>query len=313
MGYHIRTLVLKLFLMYLPQVIEAGILCAAIPPLYSIKGKGGKNVYFTSRMDFAKYVQSVFNKSHTIASMAGKKLTPSEAIKIFYQNADYAYDMNILARTFAVHPLVLEQVLFQLADTISFEKEVSAAGFAQAAVAKNAGVEAPVIKDYLDRSILQAVSYSLDSLDYAKFKRAIEKKFRFIKVSKVNNTIVISGEFEEKSNQIFLNSYFVSSCIDMINAIRRIKERNYKLDGNPVTIYTIMNTFDSIMPDVKRYKGLGEMNSNEAAESTTLPDNRTLIQYTLESAKEEIESIRFIDNNVSSILSTIHIRRQDVE
>ena len=55
------------------------------------------------------------------------------------------------------------------------------------------------------------------------------------------------------------------------------------------------------------------MNSNEAAESTTLPENRTLIQYTLESAKEEIEAIRFIDNNVASILSTVHIRRQDVE
>ena len=55
------------------------------------------------------------------------------------------------------------------------------------------------------------------------------------------------------------------------------------------------------------------MNSDEAAESTLSMENRTLIRYTLESAKEEINAIRYIDSNVSSLLSNITIKRQDVE
>ena len=59
--------------------------------------------------------------------------------------------------------------------------------------------------------------------------------------------------------------------------------RYYKMDGVPVSIYHIINAFDHTMPSVKRYKGLGEMNASEAAESTLSIENRTLIRYTIDS------------------------------
>jgi DNA gyrase/topoisomerase IV subunit B len=63
-----------------------------------------------------------------------------------------------------------------------------------------------------------------------------------------------------------------------------------------------MKAFNSIMPTgVKRYKGLGETNSDELAESTIAPNSRSLIQYTVEDVKDEIERIRRIESDKKQI------------
>ena len=75
-----------------------------------------------------------------------------------------------------------------------------------------------------------------------------------------------------------------------------------------------MSALSTIMPSgIKRYKGLGEQNPIELRESTMDPKNRTLIQYTIESAKEEIENIRYIDSNKSNLLNGLSVTRQDLE
>lgn len=297
----------------MPQVIAAGKLYKAIPPLYSVEN-GKKKTYFASKLDFAKFIQQTFNKSHTVEMPGknGKKLTPAETVKLFYKNADYAYELNILSNIFAVNTKLLEFVLFQVADAIDFktQKDIAVAGFAQASVATATEEET---KALVDRSIIQAIGYNLGGLNYNKFKKAIENNYRFLHVDKRNGTIVIEGEVEEKYQYIFLNDYFIHNCMEMIKLIRFNDQRYYKLDGKPATIYDIISTFDSTMPTVKRYKGLGEMNSNEAAESTLSIENRTLIRYTLESAKEEINAIRYVDTNVSSLLNNVRVTRQDVE
>jgi DNA gyrase subunit B len=311
-GSHISTLVLRLFLVFMPQVIQVGKLYKAIPPLYSVT-IGKKKTYFATKLDFAKFIQQTFNKTHIVESIGknGKKLTPNECVKFFYKNIDYAYNINILSNVFAVDPKLLELVLFNLADSISFEtqRDVAVAGFAQAS---SAATEEET-KALVNHSIAQSIGYTIAGLNFNKLKKSIEKEFRFMKVEKQNGTVVIQGEVNERYQYIFINNHFVTNCIDMIRSIMNNDTRYFKLDGNVASIYDIMNAFDNTMPSVKRYKGLGEMNSNEASEAVLSIENRTLIRYTLESAKEEINAIRYIDTNVSSLLSNITITRQDVE
>ena len=75
-----------------------------------------------------------------------------------------------------------------------------------------------------------------------------------------------------------------------------------------------MKTFDKIVPNgLIRYKGLGEMNDYQLAESTLLPDNRMLIRYTLENAKEEIAVIRDYESDLSKLFPLIDtVKRQDL-
>ena len=80
-----------------------------------------------------------------------------------------------------------------------------------------------------------------------------------------------------------------------------------------MSLYEVMNLIDKLLPNLMRFKGLGEQNPSELRESTMSVQNRTLIQYTIESAKDEIEMIRIIDEDKSALLRGIHITRQDIE
>ena len=53
-GSHIDSLLLRFFIMYMPELITAGKVYRAVPPLFGIKAKGGTK-YFTTKLDFTKY------------------------------------------------------------------------------------------------------------------------------------------------------------------------------------------------------------------------------------------------------------------
>ena len=87
----------------------------------------------------------------------------------------------------------------------------------------------------------------------------------------------------------------------------------FRVDGKVISLYELMSMANAMMPNLKRYKGLGEQNPSELKESTMGVENRTLIQYTMDSAKEEIEMIRIIDEDRGSLLRGITITKQDIE
>lgn len=301
----------------MPQVIEAGRVYAAVPPLFGMENRG-KMTYFTDMQGLAKYSQSLFTKKYHLTDMKDRPISQKECVKIFYKNMDYARDMNILARILAVNPYLLETVLFEIARAIDFNVESHiAASMAQKRVNQIVGREDSGdsnVKLLIDGSINKAISYSLLNLDYKKFKNLMEKKYRFIKVHMKDGTIVVEGLFESKYQYIFINDHTIKTSIHMIRQIASNEILNFKMNGEPTTLYGVMTALDSVLPaDIKRYKGLGEQNEDELKDSTMSPVNRTLIRYTLESAKEEIESIRYIDSNKSALLNGITVTRQDIE
>ena len=77
------------------------------------------------------------------------------------------------------------------------------------------------------------------------------------------------------------------------------------MNGNKVTLYDVMKTFDKSTPNsIKRYKGLGEMDAAQLAVSTLRPEApRVLIRYTLEDAKEEIATVREYESDRSKLLN----------
>ena len=89
----------------------------------------------------------------------------------------------------------------------------------------------------------------------------------------------------------------------------------YRVNGTDVSIYTLMCMFDNMIPSgLTRYKGLGEQNPASLGVSALRPDgDRTLIRYTMESAKDEIETLRHIDSSMASLLRDVKITKVDIE
>lgn len=109
-GAHIAALLLRMFVMYFPFLIEAGMLYKAIPPLYSIK-EGKKHRYFTDNIDMIKYDQKVFLSKNSFKDMKKNDIAAKEITKFLLRNADYCYYLEKLANTYAVNPFLLEMVL----------------------------------------------------------------------------------------------------------------------------------------------------------------------------------------------------------
>ena len=61
----------------MPQLLEAGKVYRAVPPLYGVNRGKNKTDYFTDRIDIVRYIQKEFSKTNKI-SFNGKPLTSKE-------------------------------------------------------------------------------------------------------------------------------------------------------------------------------------------------------------------------------------------
>ena len=103
--------------------------------------------------------------------------------------------------------------------------------------------------------LLEMILYNKD-LSFNKFKSTIEKLYKFVKVEKQNNTIMITGLVDSKIQTIFFNDRLIADCMEIINMINR-SENYYIVNGSKYTIYGLMKLFKSFEPkNITRYKGL---------------------------------------------------------
>jgi DNA gyrase subunit B len=269
-GAHISALLLRMFVMYFPQMIEAGMVYKAIPPLYSIK-QGKKNKYFTEQIDIVRYIQKLFVQKYTMATVKKQVLENKQITVFFMKNNDYNYHLLRMANTYAVDPYLLEMILI----------------------------------NYI---------MNKDSINVQKLNKDVKSKYRFMGVEKIKNTVIVKGTID-KSNMVIINDKFIFDCRYILDILRSNDNYYYLINGELKSIYEIMSLYDNTSPNgVQRYKGLGEMDKEELAESTLYPgSDRTLVRYTLKDAKEQLEAVREYESDSKKILNLVgNISRDDL-
>lgn len=166
---------------------------------------------------------------------------------------------------------------------------------------------------YLLQLILNHYIVNGRSIKFAKLKKEVTAVYRFMDVFNESNVIIVRGTID-KYNLAILNQRFLNDCKEIINIIESNDEINYIVDKKKVTIYDIMKLYNSTIPNgLQRYKGLGEMEKDDLKYSTILPENRTLIRYTLDDAKATFKEVREFESNPKRILKEIKtISRDDL-
>ena len=260
-GHHINSLLLRFFILYMPQLIEAGKVYKSVPPLYSI-GSGKKTIYFTDRIDIVRYIQKIFSQTNTIEGKNGV-ITGKDLTVLLGRNDDYVYEMDRIANRYSVDPYLLE---------------------------------------------LSLVSH-INKNSSAILRKQIKSEYRFMDVEdhEKYDTKVIRGILNSKFNTLYLNDKLIADCERIITLIKENDEVYYTMNGEKASLYKIMKTFDETSPNsIQRYKGLGEMPYEALSESTIHPDgNRTLIRYTIDDIKEEIQAIRTYETNTKLFLAEV--------
>ena len=285
-GGHIETLLLRFFVLYMPQLIQAGKVFKAVPPLYSLP-IGKREEYFTTNLDFVRYIQKLFVKNNDFKHLDKSTVSSKEATLFFMKNEDYIYYVEKLAVTFGVNPALLEFALFE----------------------------------YYNKSSTNEI------------RKKLSKQYRFMRYEKKYNVFVYSGIIGE-SNDLPINDKLIKECKPILDILGKNREFFYLLNGKKSSIYEVMKAFEQLQPNhLQRYKGLGEMDADQLAESTLLPGgqtiqmmsgnngnkkidvtgNRTLIRYTIEDVKEEISIIRNYESDFSQLFKFVgNISRQDL-
>lgn len=279
-GYHIRTLVFKLFLFYMPKYIEEGKLYSAIPPLYGLLNNKNEVVkYFRDKLEYSEFLTESYGKQNKIEDSTGYKYNEKDIVSLLYNNNEYTTDVKILSDTYAINPLLLEYTI-HLYSILKRNKDFFK-NFKKCIKKKFRFMDVTVSNNIL---ILDGV------------------------INSQSNTLILNDQFfNDKGIRLLINK--ISN-----------NEINYKLNDKPCSLYELLFEYEETskkLGKIRRYKGLGEMKPEELSESTLDPDpdgDRVLIQFNMDDSKELISKIRNVESDRKKLLqnTTYKLSKEDL-
>ncbi len=267
-GSHIRTLLLTFFYRQMKELVEAGYIYIAQPPLYKIK-KGKQERYVKDDKELNQYLLQL---AITGAQFQVSDDAPAlSSIALESMAKQYMTLMQINERlSFSILPEVLAEIkeLPALKEELRNNLDVMTDWAKQLEVTINKGTL---------NSIEFIVSVEKDDEDNYRFN--INKK-----VFGISNITYLDEDFFQSGDYEFICKYIeqVSEAVSTTAVVTR-GEKKYK-----VTRFD--EAYDWLMKEAKRgqniqrYKGLGEMNPEQLWETTMDPDVRRLLQVRIEDA-----------------------------
>ncbi|WP_035104639.1 DNA topoisomerase (ATP-hydrolyzing) subunit B [Desulfohalovibrio reitneri] len=263
-GAHIRTLLLTFFFRQYVQLIERGHLYIAQPPLYRVS-KGKFERYIATEEELRKFLLGkVAGNLHLITSdgteLTGGKLTRfMEKISFIQGKMDEAANYGIdemLLMCILTHPERLLPDHFLGQDFERFRKTMEDCGF-------DCSVERDEDMDEVEPRVFvnfETASGHSTRLGVEFFNSRIYKQ-SFEKMEEIRE-VAPTDEF----------------------TLRRKEEETTVVGLFPLMAWVLEEAHKGY--HIQRYKGLGEMNPEQLWETTMNPENRTMLQVSIEDAME---------------------------
>lgn len=263
-GAHIRTLLLTFFYRQMPELVEAGHLFVAQPPLYKVS-RGKSEVYLKDQGALDEYlvqqgVDGAILRLGSGAEIGGQDLTrvvdEARQLRRVLDAFPTHYPRHILEQAAiagAFVPGAVDANLQGIADQVAIRLNQIALEYEQ-------GWTGRITQDHGIRlsRILRGVE-EMRTLDGPMLRSGEARK---------------AGSFTESLQEVY------GTTATLVR-----KDRN-------LTIHGPLDLLDAILKEgekgltLQRYKGLGEMNPDQLWETTLDPDARTLLQVKIEDAAE---------------------------
>lgn len=268
-GAHIRTLLLTFFFRQMPELIEKGYIYIAQPPLYKIK-RGKQEQYLKDDDALEDYLtQSALEDSYLHVNEHAPGITGEPLERLVNEYRDV---MKTLKRVGRLYPQeLMEHLIYlprltkdHLADKvfmdnwlISFDKMVKES--------ERSGQEYSVsLREDKERQLwlpeVEILSHGLTS--YVTFNRDLF----------ASNDYRSMADLGEKLQSLLEEGAYIQRG-EKKKPIRFFKEGMEWMMNETARRHTI-----------QRYKGLGEMNPEQLWETTMDPDNRRMLQVTIDDA-----------------------------
>ena len=262
-GAHIRTLLLTLLARKMKPLFDQGRIYIAQPPLYKIK-KGKSEKYIANDFELNRFLTSSFFDSNSLFSNNKPvSVTDSQSLLLNYSMID-----NILKKVSKTKDkYILKSMAFLMpinTDDSDQTDNPDTVSMYIKSLSKLVNIIAPINFSY---------DLSLKELDDNSYEITISKKVNGVldtSVAAINKKFFFSKTYH---SLVKLNLYQFSD-----------KPISLKSDNSDVSFeylhefcdYAFTSARKSI--SLQRYKGLGEMNPSQLAETTMNPQTRSLLQ-----------------------------------
>ncbi|MCJ7582758.1 MAG: DNA gyrase subunit B, partial [Candidatus Aminicenantes bacterium] len=261
-GSHIRTLLMTFFYRQMPKLIEGGHLYIAQPPLYKIS-RGRSSQYLRDERSYEKYINKKISEEFQVKIKGKDEPLKGEQFRKFFQ--------RILAKKNYIQILERKSFPFFLID-ILLNNEVSDIEFLRDKK-KMENIQSLLTKKGITSTMNKDEEYGL-------FELVIAYQINGMRITcKVNIDLVKSVEYRNlykiHLDLIGLDPPFeVSSNGDTVKIDNEAKLLEYLFQKGKKGI------------SIQRYKGLGEMAPQQLWETTMDPEERYLLQVSIQDAVE---------------------------
>lgn len=263
-GSGITSAIAAFFMKCLPQVVEAGYLYKALPPLYKIKD-GNKEKFVHDKEEYVDLYLDKVVKNYEIAILAhGKEFINKKDFKEFlFDTESYLRDLSSVSNHYRISKFLIERVASFLV------------------------WKYPTIDSTFD--IGERLK---DQKFVTELMATIQKLYPEIKFN--DKDCALFGVAEGHFGSIELNSKFMRKITPLLDTYKKygytllVKENNEPVKDLSIGMFT--ERYQKYIPKIsQRFKGLGEMTPEDLYATTLDPYSRVLIQLTSEDLKKEMK------------------------
>ncbi len=268
-GAHIRTLLLTFFFRRMPELIRRGYLYIAQPPLYQIR-KGKKSRYVNTEAEFEDFLfESVLDSAKVVSGTdpAGPPVLQKPLLRAIRATQDRERMINRVHRVHGVDRealmrcLALPREKYVTHESLSPTELRELFGEGAANIINTSEVQTELVESNGGGKPKAPAIRQKDQIDLAFFK-----SHEFSALLSHNEPITLAGE---------------GPFLVVATGEKTEKEIQFQTDS-------LIELRDFVMETgrkglfVQRYKGLGEMNAEQLAETTMDPQKRVLLQVMAE-------------------------------
>ena len=270
-GSHIRTLLLTFFFRHMKELIERGHIFIAQPPLYRIK-KGKSEKYIKDEKEFAKEIMRRATENLTVEFHATGNGNAAAAVLEGQELRNFLLSLD-----------EYEQIFHKVERKLRDPRVVEALANVELRVDQKA--------DFQQEANLKLVYEALTKLNLNPELRRDEEHSAFAVVYRDSTHAERSIGIALASQPEYRRFRTLARSIARFNHPPFAVVKNDHRDAQPnwLGLLEFVKNEGKKDASVQRYKGLGEMNAEQLAETTMNPEKRTLLQVRLEDAVESEE------------------------
>jgi DNA gyrase subunit B len=274
-GAHIQTLLMTFFYRHMPEAIERGYVYVAKPPLYGIT-RGKTQIYLQNQREMDDYLMGQLSADGMIQTSSGEQIA----------GADFKRALGLIMNMRSILQPLSPAMPLRFIEALALSGALGGGG-------REPGTGLTDVQKFLDDQELEFergwnVSYDSRGIEISRTLRSVAEKY-FLAAERLDSPEARAWERMQGREELM---EMFAAPVEL-----RVKSKSQKV-WSPFKLLDTAFEYAKQGLKVQRYKGLGEMNSEQLWETTMDPNHRNVFQIKVGDAVQADEVVSMLMGDV---------------